>query len=90
MKKIKVHVERDLAAVVLRKLRLSGIRQALAWILFILFFGLACFQAGYILRDLRADDSKDRILKLEDKFRNHDGRLIAVEDHKMRPRERRE
>lgn len=69
-----------------RPVILNAVRETIIWVLFIFFFGLACFQAGYILRDLRSDDAKDRIVKLERKFTDHDGRLVAVEAHT--PRER--
>jgi hypothetical protein len=57
----------------------SGLREIVVLVLFILFFGLACLQAGYILRDWQKDETRERIHKLETKFTDHDGRIVLLE-----------
>jgi hypothetical protein len=55
------------------------IRQAIFWMAFCILLTLASFEAGWILRNLQIDDTQKRVLKLETKFTDHDGRIISLE-----------
>lgn len=70
MHKIKVHgPEKDW----------SSIREAIFWAAFCILLGLASFEAGWIIRDFQKDDTQKRVLKLETKFTDHDGRIVVLE-----------
>jgi len=61
------------------------IRQGIFWAAFCILLALAALEAGWILRDFQKDSHSDRITKLEQKFADHDGRIVILEG---RPRER--
>ena len=75
--KIKVHQE---------KLKEWGpVRQGIFWGAFCILLALAALEAGWILRDFQKDSQSDKITKLEQKFADHDGRIVILEG---RPKEK--
>jgi len=70
MHKIKVHgPEKDW----------TPIREAIFLAAFCILLALASFEAGWIIRDFQKDETQKRILKLETKFTDHDGRITVLE-----------
>jgi hypothetical protein len=55
------------------------IREAIFWMVFCILLGLASFEAGWIIRDFQKDETQKRVLKLETKFTDHDGRIVVLE-----------
>jgi hypothetical protein len=55
------------------------IRQGIFWMVFCILLILASFESGWILRNLQIDDTQKRVLKLENKFTDHDGRITVLE-----------
>ena len=55
------------------------IREAIFWMVFCILLGLASFEAGWIIRDFQKDETQKRVLKLETKFTDHDGRIVYLE-----------
>ena len=55
------------------------IRQSVFWVTFCILLVMAAFEAGWILRDFQKDDTQKRVLKLETKFTDHDGRIVVLE-----------
>jgi len=55
------------------------IRQAFFWAAFCVLLALASLEAGWIIRDFQKDETQKRILKLETKFTDHDGRIVYLE-----------
>ncbi len=54
-------------------------REKIIVILGLIFMAAAFFQAGWILRDLRKDDIRDRLTKIEEYQRDLGGRMIVLE-----------
>ena len=75
--KIKVHQEKPK--------EWGPVRQGIFWAAFCILLALATFEAGWILRDFQKDGHSDRITKLEQKFADHDGRIVVIEGRKPRP-----
>jgi len=81
MHKIKVHgPEKDW----------GSIREAIFLAAFCILLALASFEAGWIIRDFlsepeallsrrQKDETQRRVLKLETKFTDHDGRITVLE-----------
>lgn len=67
--KVKVRVEREWGL----------IRQAIFWLGFCALLALASFEAGWIARDIQRDDTRERLTRLTDQFRDHDGRITVME-----------
>jgi len=57
----------------------TPMREAIFWMVFYILLGLASFEAGWIIRDLEKDEVQKRVLKLETKFTDHDGRITVLE-----------
>jgi len=57
----------------------SGVREAIFWTVFCILLALASFEAGWIIRDFEKDETQKRVLKLETKFTDHDGRIVVLE-----------
>ena len=55
------------------------IRQSVFWVAFCVLLSMAAFEAGWILRGYLKDDTRERTLKLETKFTDHDGRITVLE-----------
>ena len=66
------------------------IREAIFWMVFCILLGLASIEAGWIIRDFlsepegslsrrQKDETQKRVLKLETKFTDHDGRIVYLE-----------
>jgi hypothetical protein len=58
------------------------IREIFILILFCAILVMAAFEAGWIVRDLRKDDMKERISKTEERQRDLSGRVIVLEGKK--------
>jgi hypothetical protein len=55
------------------------IRRAIFWAAFCLLLAIAAYEAGWISRDFQKDETQKRVLKLETKFTDHDGRIVVLE-----------
>ena len=73
--KIKVHHE--------KQKEWGPVRQGIFWAAFCILLALAALEAGWILRDFQKDKTGERIIKIEDKYRDHDGRIVAIEGKKQ-------
>lgn len=62
----------------LRKAKTS-IRETIIWILFCFILAAGAFGWGYIYKDHRVDDLREQVHRLDDKQKDMNGRLIAVE-----------
>jgi hypothetical protein len=60
----------------------SGIRQSIIWIFFLLILTAGAFGWGYIYRDFRADDLREKIYKIDERQKDMNGRLMAIEGKK--------
>ena len=54
-------------------------RETIIWIIFLVLLALAAFEGGYIVRDRRKDDTRERVLKLETKATDLSGRMVILE-----------
>jgi len=57
----------------------SGVRETIIWVLFCLILAAGAFGWGYIYKDHRVDDLREKIYQLDVKQRDINGRLIAIE-----------
>ncbi len=55
------------------------IREIIVIILGVIFMAAAFFQAGWIIRDLRTDDTRDRLSKTEERQHDLQGRIVILE-----------
>lgn len=60
----------------------SGFRETIIWILFCFILAAGAFGWGYIYKDHRVDDLREKVHTMETKQRDMNGRLIAVEGKK--------
>ena len=65
----------------------SSMREAIFWVCFCILLALASLEAGWIIRDFQKDETRGRILKLETKFTDHDGRIVVLEGPPRKNRE---
>jgi hypothetical protein len=49
------------------------------YVLILVLISLVFLQAGYIVRDIERDDTRERVISLKDKFQNHEGRITSIE-----------
>jgi predicted negative regulator of RcsB-dependent stress response len=57
----------------------AGVRETIIWILFCFILAAGAFGWGYIYKDHRVDDLREQVHRLDDKQKDMNGRLIAVE-----------
>lgn len=67
--KIKIHGERDYI----------NLKRAIIFILFSILIAWGAFGWGYIYRDYRADDLREKVHRIEMKERDLSGRITALE-----------
>ena len=54
-------------------------RETIIWILFCLILAAGAFGWGYIYKDHRVDDLREQVHRLDEKQKDMNGRLVAVE-----------
>ncbi len=57
-------------------------REKIVIILGLIFMAAAFFQAGWIVRDLRIDDTRDRLSVVEERQHDLGGRVVILEGKK--------